>query len=68
MFMTLKGKVTAVIITGGIANQKRLVAKLKSWIKFMRKPILVFPGEEEMTALAEGAIRVLMKLEKEQKY
>jgi butyrate kinase len=92
MFITLKGNVTAIIITGGIAYQKQLVNKLKSWIKFMRPalplsrkvnsklaisnfrkggvsiPILVFPGEEEMTALAEGAIRVLMKLEKEQIY
>ncbi len=68
MFVALKGNVTAIIITGGIAYQKQLVNKLKSWIKFMRKPILVFPGEEEMTVLAEGAIRVLMKLEKEQIY
>jgi butyrate kinase len=68
MFVALKGNVTAIIITGGIAYQKLLVNKLKLWIKFMQRPILVFPGEEEMTALAEGAIRVLMKLEKEQIY
>jgi butyrate kinase len=68
MFVALKGKVTAVIITGGIAYQKQLVNKLKSWIKFMHKPILVFPGEEEMTALAEGAVRVLFKKEKIQHY
>jgi len=92
MFVALKGNVTAVIITGGIAYQKRLVNKLKTWIKFMRPalplsqkansklalsnfrkggvnvPILVFPGEEEMTALAQGAIRVLLVKEKIQKY
>jgi butyrate kinase len=68
MYVTLKGKATAIIITGGLAYQKNLVNNLKEWIKFMKKPILVFPGEEEMTALAEGAIRVLYKLEKEQKY
>jgi len=68
MFVALKGKVTAIIITGGIAYQKNLVNKLKSWIRFVGKPILIFPGEEEMTALAEGAIRVLYKKEKLQKY
>jgi butyrate kinase len=68
MFVALKGNVTAIIITGGIACQKRLVNKLKSWIKFAHKPILVFPGEEEMTALAEGTIRVLLGKEKIQKY
>jgi butyrate kinase len=68
MFVTLKGKVNAIIITGGVAYQKRLVDKVKKWIRFMRKPIFVFPGEEEMTALAQGAIRVLYKKEKLQKY
>lgn len=68
MYVALKGKVTAIIITGGIAYQKNLVNRLKSWIKFTNKPILVFPGEEEMTALAQGALRVLLKIENEQKY
>lgn len=68
MVVTLKGKVDAIIITGGIAYQKRLVNKLKAWIRWTHKPILVFPGEEEMTALAEGALRVLLGIEKEQIY
>ena len=68
IFVALKGNVTAIIITGGIAYQKQLVAKLKSWIRFMPIPIMVFPGEEEMIALAEGAVRVLRKIEKEQIY
>lgn len=68
MYVALKGNVTAIIITGGIAYQKRLVNNLKLWIKCLRAPVLVFPGEEEMAALAEGAIRVLTKLEKERVY
>jgi butyrate kinase len=68
MYIVLKGKVDAIIITGGIAYQKNLVNKLKEWINFLKKPILVFPGEEEMTALAQGAIRVLYKLEKIKRY
>ena len=68
MFVALKGKVTAIIITGGIAYQKQLVNKLKLWIKFMKKPILIFPGEEEMTALAQGALRIMSGIEKEQQY
>jgi butyrate kinase len=68
MYIALKGKVVAIIITGGIANQKYLVRRLKTWINFLGVPSLVFPGEEEMTALAEGVIRVLFKTEKVKKY
>lgn len=68
MYVVLKGKVTAIIITGGIAHQKNLVGKLKNWIRFLRVPILVFPGEEEMNALAQGVTRVLYKLENVKNY
>lgn len=68
MYVALKGKVTAIIITGGIAYQKNLVMTLKFWLKFLHAPILVLPGEEEMSALAEGVIRVLYKKEKIKHY
>lgn len=68
MYVVLQGKVHAIIITGGIAYQKNLVRKLENRIKFLGVPVLVFPGEEEMAALAHGVIRVLYKIEKEKKY
>ncbi|MBS4015693.1 MAG: butyrate kinase [Candidatus Latescibacteria bacterium] len=68
MYVALKGKVSAIIITGGIAYQKNLVRRLKNWIKFLGALILVFPGEQEMSALAEGVVRVLLKIEKVKKY
>lgn len=68
MLVALKGKVTAIIITGGIAHQKMLVNRLKNWIRFINKPIMVFAGEQEMSALAEGAGKVILKLKKAQQY
>jgi butyrate kinase len=52
----LKGKVDAIIITGGIANSEDLVEKLSSYISWIA-PISVQAGEFEMEALAAGAIR-----------
>lgn len=54
----LKGHVDAVLLTGGLAHDKELVAQLTadlSWIA----PIYVYPGSFETEALASGAIRVL---------
>jgi len=61
--VVLKGKIDAIIITGGIANSKRFVDILKSWIGFLCKKLFVYPGEGEMEALALGALRVLKKEE-----
>lgn len=56
--VSLKGKVDAIIITGGIAHNNDLVDQLKDYTSFIGK-IVVVPGEEEMQALANGALRVL---------
>ncbi len=66
--VVLKGKIDAIIITGGMAYSKPFVSLIKDWLKFMRKKIFVFPGEHEMEALALGALRVLRKEEHEQVY
>jgi butyrate kinase len=55
---TLYGKVDRIIITGGLANDTVLVGKIKDRVSFLG-PVAVYPGEDEMTALAEGMIRVL---------
>lgn len=64
----LKGKMDAVILTGGMTLSKKLIKKLKGYIKFLCPKILVFPGEVEMEALASGVLRVLRGKEKEKKY
>lgn len=58
MATVLDGKVDAIIITGGIAYWKSLINDLKDKIKWIA-PVVVYPGEDEMLALAQGAIRIL---------
>jgi butyrate kinase len=54
----LCGEVDAVIITGGLARSERLVNRIRERVAFLAD-ILVYPGEDEMLALVEGALRVL---------
>ncbi len=63
----LGGKVDRIIITGGVANDKRLVEYISNRVSFIA-PVEVFPGEEEMRPLALGALRVLNKEEKAKEY
>jgi butyrate kinase len=58
MAAVLDGRVDAVILTGGLARCDYLIASLKKKISFLGE-VLVFPGENEMRALALGALRVL---------
>lgn len=54
----LKGDIDAIILTGGMANSRRLIDTISDHVAFIA-PIRVFPGEHEMRALAEGALRAL---------
>ena len=58
MAAVLKGKVDAIILTGGIARDNKLVETLKESIEFVAT-VTAIPGEFEMEALAAGALRVL---------
>lgn len=51
----LYGKVDAILITGGMANSKYVVERLKRRISFLA-PVSVYPGQEEMLAMAHNAI------------
>ncbi len=55
----LHGKVDAVIITGGVAYDEKIVAYISRMISFIA-PIVVMPGEDEMKALAQSALNVLL--------
>ena len=58
MAAVLKGKVDAVLLTGGMAHSERVVRQLRSYLEWIA-PVHVYPGEDELQALAEGVFRVL---------
>jgi butyrate kinase len=58
MSTVLDGQVDAIVLTGGLANSTRLVDWIVERVRFIA-PIKVYPGENEMLALAQGALRVL---------
>ena len=47
-----------IIMTGGIAYDKAVTDGLKEKAGFIA-PVTVYPGEDELLALAQGAIRVM---------
>lgn len=55
MSTVLSGKVDAILVTGGIAYGKPFVASLKERVSFLAK-VFVYPGEDEMKALAMNAL------------
>ena len=56
------GDVHAILITGGIAHNDFFVEMICKRIAFIA-PVFVYPGEDEMQALAEGVWRVLSREE-----
>ena len=58
MAAVLHGRVNAVLITGGMAHSQRLVSILTEYTSWIAT-IAVYPGEDELRALMEGALRVL---------
>jgi len=62
MATVVNGEFDAIVLTGGLAYSRRLVGWVNERVKFMGK-VLVYPGEDELLALAEGALRVLHKEE-----
>jgi butyrate kinase len=58
MAAVLCGRVDAILFTGGMAHSERLVSALSARVKWIA-PITIYAGEDELQALAEGALRVL---------
>jgi butyrate kinase len=54
----LTGRVDAVLLTGGLAHLAEVVEPVRARVAFVA-PVVVWPGEDELLALAEGALRVL---------
>jgi len=58
MAVVLRGNVDGILITGGIAYDKWFTEKLKEFSGWIG-PFYIYPGENEMEALAMNALRVL---------
>ncbi len=58
MFAALKGNVDSILITGGIANSKIFVNMIIERI-YKMAPVHIYPGEDEMAALAQNGLKVL---------
>ncbi len=63
----LCGKFESIILTGGMANSKRLVDEIQKYISFLGK-VVVIAGELEMEALASAGMRFLQGEEKLKEY
>ena len=63
MCCVLCGKVDQILVTGGIAYDKYVVDGLKEACEWMA-PFTVYPGEDELLALAQGGLRVMNGEEK----
>jgi butyrate kinase len=67
MATVLNGEVDAIVITGGVAHSQMLLDWIRPRVVWIA-PILVYAGEDEMLALAQGALRVLRGEEKAREY
>ena len=56
--VALYGKVDAILLTGGIARSEYLIPRLEKYISFLA-PVYVYPGEDELEALALNALGAL---------
>ncbi len=54
----LCGEVDAIVITGGIAYDSQFISWIVKRVSFISR-VIVYPGEDELAALAEGGLRIL---------
>ncbi|MDR2868328.1 MAG: butyrate kinase [Bacteroidales bacterium] len=55
----LQTKPDAILITGGLAKGEPIVDKIRKYINWMTEEIKVYPGEDEMKALAMNALMLI---------
>ena len=67
MSTVLNGKVNQIILTGGIAYSPIVVNAIKEKVQWI-SDLTIYPGEDELLALAQGAIRVLNGEEEAREY
>jgi butyrate kinase len=66
-FAASKGKAQAIVITGGIAYNDKFIYDLKEYVGSLTE-FYVYPGSNEMEALAEGIFRVIDRQEEAKEY
>ena len=67
MATVLHGDVNAIVLTGGLAASTMLTGWIRDRVEWIA-PIMVYPGQNEMLAMAEGALRVLRGEEQAKDY
>jgi butyrate kinase len=65
--VVLYGKIDAIVLTGGLAYGEGFVNEISERVNWIAD-VLVYPGENELQALAEGAFRILSGEEKSKSY
>lgn len=63
----LCGEVDAIILTGGLAYNRELTDYIVDHVSFIA-PVTLYPGENEMEALNQGGLRVLLGEESAKEY
>jgi len=58
MATVLGGRIDGIVLTGGIAHSEMLTGWVKQRTEFIAA-VFIFPGEDEMEAMAEGSLRIL---------
>ena len=61
------GKIDQIILTGGIAYSGPITERLREQTEWIA-PVTIYPGEDEMLSLAQGALRVLTGEEEAKEY
>ncbi len=67
MSTVLKGRPDAIVLTGALAHSQMLLGWIRERVEWIAA-ILVYPGGDEMLAMAQGALRVLQGEEQVQEY
>lgn len=67
MAAVLCGKVDGILLTGGMAHDKLVVGWIEEMVDFISQ-VYVYPGEDELSALAEGGLRILRGEEEAKTY
>lgn len=67
MAAVLNGEVDAIVITGGVAHSEMLLDWIRERVAWIA-PLIVYPGEDELLAMVQGALRVLRGEEEAKTY
>ncbi len=57
MAVVLKGEIDAILLTGGVAYSKFVTNEIRQKVQFLA-PVFIYPGEDEMQALAYNGLLV----------